>query len=173
MVTRYGVYVDGDMICRAYVDIEWNKGFDKDAKRDYVKQLHQGLRESFGEARIEEVTTASDTIGRRLSPYYIGDMENDWHAAKQGDWIKFDNQTWPVSMRRIAYAQMYCMRAKSLINIIRDVDVFTDIFCNPLKDGLTQAEPCAILKLLDVQGNMDIIADQFKFTAWYSKHVRR
>lgn len=153
-------------------------GFDRDAKNVYVTELHQELSRVLPHKYIEEVTTASLTeYGKALSPINITfsggeSLEDVWkEISHKDDFIFYDKFRWPQSVRRLAFVHYYCRYAQNVLPLIRLIDVFTDVFYNPTKDGGTQAEPCAILKLLDQQNNLAIIDNLHEFVQWYEKYV--
>lgn len=174
MVTRCGFEdVNGDIV-EHDVEIEWNKGFDREAKRCYIEELHSKL----GDKMKLEVTSASQNIGKKLSPFYIysengTNLEDLWKLSNHTDVLQYYNYVWPQSMRHIGYSHFYCIHATQLLYIIREADIFTDVFYKPTDNGLTQARGCAILKSLDRTHDLDILKDQIAFTVWYTNHVRR
>lgn len=178
MVPRCGYYLRDGKVAREVVQIDWSLGFDREAKNIYVTELHQELSKMFPRMYIEEVTTASLTeYGRALSPInikFIGgeSLEDVWGEISHKDgFILYDQFRWPQSVRHLAFAHYYCRYAQSVLPLIRLIDVFTDVFYNPTKEGGTQAEPCAILKLLDQQDNLAIIDNLHEFVQWYVKYV--
>lgn len=178
MVPRCGYYLRDDKVARKVVYIDWSLGFDRDAKNVYVAELHQELSRVLPHKYIEEVTTASLTeYGKALSPINITfsggeSLEDVWkEISHKDDFIFYDKFRWPQSVRRLAFVHYYCRYAQNVLPLIRLIDVFTDVFYNPTKDGGTQAEPCAILKLLDQQNNLAIIDNLHEFVQWYEKYV--
>lgn len=178
MVPRCGYYLHDGKVAREVVQIDWSLGFDREAKNIYVAELHRELSKVFPHMYIEEVTTASLTMyGRALSPINIKfnsgeSLEDVWKEVSHKDgFILYDQFRWPQSARRMAFVHYYCRYAQSVLPLLRLIDVFTDVFYNPTKDSGTQAEPCAILKLLDQQDNLAIIDNLHEFVQWYVKYV--
>lgn len=168
----FGV-VDGNIV-QYDVEIAWDKGFDREAKKHYIEELHSKL----GDGVKLEVTSASQNDGRKLSPFYIYaengmNLEDFWKEANKPDYIQYYSYTWPQSMRQICFQHYYCIHATHLIDIIRKADIFTDVFYKPVENGLTQAKGCAILKALDSTNDFNILKDPVDFTVWYMYHVRR
>lgn len=181
MVDRAGYFVDGDTVTRSLVKIGWSLGWDREAKIIYTAELHKALSTSIRDAgKMLEVTTACvSDYGKACSPFYIETphdmmMEDFFPSCDEGELIKYDGFVWPSQMREMAFTHMYCKYGQHLLPILREFDVFTDIFYNPTKDGaLTQALPCAMLKLMDQRGELDCVNSTAKFIYWCRDHIRR
>lgn len=140
MVDRSGFYIDGDKLCRIDVKIDWNLGFDKLAKEAYVA----------------EVTSASTSeYTRMLSPIFI--------EYKGGKSINKDYMALRLGVdKSFVFPHFYCANAVHMLPLIR----LLDVFYNPTKPGGTQAEACAILKLLDKENNLNILSNPPLFQKW-------
>lgn len=179
MVPRCGYYVEDDQVRRITKKIEWDLGFTKDAKHIYIQRLENAIHEDFPKANVLEVTSASmHAYGRALSPIFIEfdngeSMEDAWTRLKQnGERVNYDGCVWPLPAPPVAFVHYYCKYARHMIPLIRLVDVFTDVFYNPTKPGGTQAEACAVLKLLDEQDAMKKIDSLKEFLEWYDMYVK-
>lgn len=144
-------------------------GFDKEAKQAYVAALHLGLHEILPDKRAVEVTTASpDEFGRMLSPYFIQigsvSLEDMWPTAKVNGYADF---YWGDSTNGIAYDHFYAYYASHLLPLIRCIDIFTDVFYNPVKACNTQARACAVLKLLAEENKLELLHDKPGYISWY------
>lgn len=176
MVPRCGFYICDNKIKRLVVKIDWNLGFDKSAKHVYVANLYKEFMDKLGDVVPLDVTTASiQEAGRMLSPFniYVGDksLEDMWAEAKQGAVVRYGRYEWPIELKREAFAHFYCTYAKDCIPAIKVADVFTDVFYNPTKDGMTQAEPCAMLKMMEQQGELGVLDSVRGYLEWFKTHV--
>lgn len=144
MVDRSGFYIDGDKLCRIDVKIDWNLGFDKLAK------LITALRKVCPGMDIAEVTSAStNEYTRMLSPIFI-----EYKGGKSvEDYYQSINKDYMALHKSFVFPHFYCANAVHMLPLIRLFDVFN----NPTKPGGTQAEACAILKLLDKENNLNIL----------------
>lgn len=155
MADRSGFYINGDKICRVDVKIDWNLGFDKLAKEAYVAELITELSKVCPGMDIAEVTSASpNEHTRMLSPIFIeyrgGTSMEDYIALRLGIDKSF------------VFPHFYCSNAVHMLPLIR----LFDVFYNPTKPGGTQAEACAILKLLDKENNLNILSNPPLFQKW-------
>lgn len=177
MVTRSGWCVKDNHVQRIDVKIAWDLGFTRDAKHAYVGRLYRELKNKLGEdcGIIEEVTSACpDEYGKQLSPLFIKlpdgrVLEDLWQEyAKHKDSFWF----YPKNLKHVGEMHMYCYHAQPLLPLIRVISVFTDVFYNPEKFGSTQAEGCAVLKLLDQQNKLALLYSANEFMGWYFKYGR-
>lgn len=177
MVPRTAYYINDGKVDRHVEYIEWNLGFTREAKNYYVLNLLLKVSERFPGKHIAEVTSASvEWYSRALSPIYVKGVgyksaEDEWKAISRGDVIEFDGIKYIRELYHPAYIHFYCRRAKDLLPTISKIDMFTDVFYNPDKLGLTQAEACACLKLMNNQGNLDVLDTLVKFLKWYGENV--
>lgn len=179
MVPRCGYYVQDNAVHRITCNIDWNLGFTKEAKHIYIRRLEEEIHKRMPGTQVLEVTSASEhEYGKALSPIFIKfdngeSMEDAWGRLKaNGVHVNYDGYQWPLPAPSVAFVHYYCYYAEHMIPIIRLVDVFTDVFYNPSKEGGTQAEACAILKLLDQQGNLGKIERLKDFLEWYDEYVK-
>lgn len=151
MVARSGFYIDGDKLCRVDVKIDWNLGFDKLAKEAYVAEL---------------ITALSKVCPGMLSPIFIeykgGKSMEDYYQSINKDYMALRLGV----DKSFVFPHFYCANAVHMLPLIRLFDIFTDVFYNPTKPGGTQAEACAILKLLDKENNLNILSNPPLFQKW-------
>lgn len=178
MVKRCGFYVAEGKVNRADVEIAWDLGWTKDAKHFYVKRLHDALYEIFPGQQIIEVTSASQSYGKALSPLFVrmrnGVILEDYIQTiiqDSSQVIEYDNFIWPKSARNFAFMHLYCLHAQYLINRIRATDVFTDVFYNPEKTSGTQALVCAMMKLMDVNKEFCVLGSVVDFVNWCGENI--
>lgn len=163
MVTRSVFYVEGNKIYRQDILIEWDLGFDKEAKHEYIKRIQQAasgnLRHSV------DVTTASpDYTARSLSPFFVkdGDMniEDVWALNKQQQ---------PQIVRIPGAFDFIYLNAipEALKEYVYEQTGFIDVFFNPDKAYNTQAKSLAILQLLNETGNLCKLENLGEFVEWY------
>lgn len=151
------------------VSIPWDLGFDKKAKHAYVAALHIGLNKKMPDKMISEVTTACpDEFGRMLSPYNIivngVSLEDMWKTAKVNGYSDF---YWGSGNPSVGFDHFYAYYALYLLPLIRRIDIFTDIFYNPMKAHNTQARACAVLKLLAEENKLKLLQDKSEYVRWY------
>lgn len=178
MVPRCGYYIDEGKVKQLVVDIEWNLGFDKVAKQQYVKDLHEEVVKLFADKKPLEVTTAAEPPGKWLSPIYIKfdggkSMEDIWaeYTKLYPEILVYDQFVWRKPLDARAFTHYYCYYADVRLSTIRKYDVFTDVFYNPTKPGGTQALGCACLKLMDLQKSLDVRNSIKTFCEWYESYV--
>lgn len=53
---------------------------------------------------------------------------------------------------------------------LSEYGMFTDVFYNPEKGIITQAEACAILKCMYERNELDILDGDLEFVTWYREH---
>lgn len=178
MVLRRGYYVLNNYMTYTDVQIAWDLGFTREAKLIYVQRLHDALTGKLGKRLYLEVTSASNMeIGRQLSPLFAHfqsglNFEDAFSKIRYDDVYHFEHFTYPLYMKHEAFLHFYCYYGRYLLPAVRLFEVFTDVFYNPSKEGWTQAEACALLKLLDMQGNLDVLEDLPKFLGWYNTSRR-
>lgn len=172
MVARSGFYIEDGNIRRCDVDIEWNLGFDRRAKEAYVAELIVELGKKLPGLAVAEVTSASpNEYTRMLSPIFIEykngkSMEDTYHDINK----HYMAHRLGISVE-LLFLHFYCSNATHMLPMIRLFDVFADVFYNPTKPGGTQAEACAVLKLLDAENKLTILSDPPLFERWCMGHM--
>lgn len=175
MTPRCGYYIEDDRVKEMTVQIAWDKGFGRDAKYLYIADLHRALSEQLNGNMLEVTTASPFTFGRALSPFYLKydettSLEDYWGNMGK---IEYYGYTLPQGLRKEAFIHCYCIAALLEIDTIRKVDVFTDIFHNPDKKLVTQAEACAVLKLMDKRNELECLHSIASFLTWMKEHGRR
>ena len=171
---RCGFYVEDGRVKWKTVYITWDAGFDKEAKHYYIQQLHDKLSD-FKDVPMLEVTSAAPTaLGRSFSPYYARienmSMEDYWHKCKLPNDIVYKYFDWPISMKFHAFTHFYCYYMRDRAKELSKYGMFTDVFYNPEKEIITQAEACAILKCMYERNELDILDGDLEFVTWYREH---
>lgn len=164
MVSRCGYYVSKDKIIQRNVSIEWDLGFDKKAKHEYIKRICLALGEDVGLAC--DVTTASPIYEtRRLSPVFISMRNSELTVEDYYQQIIKPKCGYIPGLMELAYAGSL---TSGLIKTIQKYDCFIDVFHNPEKrNGCTQALACAIVKWAINNDRGDIFSTQDGFIKWY------
>lgn len=162
MVKRCGFFLQDGVLMRKDVMIEWDLGFDREAKLQYIDRLHSALGEEL--SPIVEVTTASNTyVGRCLSPFYTKikgvSVEDLWPAVKE----KANGVVIP-GMYEFVYLQSLTDEQQSYV---LQRKCFTDVFFNPDKAYSTQAKALVVYQLLCLQEKKGILGSLVEFTRWY------
>lgn len=148
MVQRMIFGFDGNGIVEFPVEINWDLGFDKAAKLEYINRVCDAAYCRYGLDEVLDVTTANSSIenGRILSPHilkcYGGNMSVDAYFSEHGK-----NTLSPV-MQKVAFAYYYmfsvCHNAEAYILFDR-YNYFFDVFWK-IGGGDTQAYTCVLLK---------------------------
>lgn len=162
MVKRCGFFIQDGALMRKDVIIEWDLGFDKEAKLQYIDRLHTALGEEL--SPIVEVTTASNTyLGRCLSPFYTKikgvSVEELWPVIK-----KKSEGVFISGMYEFVYLQSLTNEQQSYV---LQRKCFTDVFFNPDKACNTQAKALVVYQLLCLQKKKEILGSLMEFTKWY------
>lgn len=178
MVPRCGYYIDNGIVRKVTANIEWNLGFDRVAKQQYVKDLHEEISKLLPGLKAVEVTSAAEPPGKWLSPIYIKfdggkSMEDIWgeYTKLYPEFLVYDQFVWRKPLDGRAFLHYYCYYADVRLPTMRQYDVFTDVFYNPTKPGGTQAIGCACLKLMDLQKNLSVRNSIKTFCEWYESYV--
>ena len=163
MVNRCGFYTDGvNVICKTCA-IEWDKGFDRQAKRTYIMSIKAELPKELHP--MEDVTSASaSAIGRYMSPIFIGVEDKHGKVWSLEDLCKEN-----VALRNPGFFDFVYINALSdeQKRFIQTTNCFIDVFHNPDKGRNTQASACAYYKLLNWQRKEHLLKDLDAFLEWY------
>ena len=157
MVNRCVYGFEGESIVQYVVNISWELGFTKEAKREYVKRIISQLP-----VKAVDVTTASpDPKYRALSPYYIVAngviLEDFFHTIDTGD------NKWVYPFIYFNWLSDYLKES------IESADYFLDVFHNPDNKGnVTQAYWCSLYKALVHMNKKEMLEDADKFAEWYN-----
>lgn len=159
MATRCGYYTDGFNLRRIVLDIDWNLGFDREAKLSYIKDMKEKLSSHF--VSIEDVTTASpNNMSKSLSPHCmyttdgkpLSDLYNDYGVPGVFDFLYMNTLT----TEQVIY--------------IMSIDCFIDVFHDPSKGAETQAKTLALFKMLCLQGKQHLLNNIDAFINWYNEY---
>ena len=161
MVKRCGFYTDGaNVICKECA-IEWNMGFDKAAKHNYIMQIKAELPRELNP--MIDVTSASDSIaGKALSPIFI---ECGSTGMSIEDYLKKHPECAKPGFFDFIYINCLSDDQK---NTIFTTYCFIDVFHKPEKGRNTQASACAYYKLLQWQEKEFLLTDLDLFLDWYN-----
>lgn len=170
MVRRSGYRVTGDnQVTQYVVDIDWDLGFDREAKHIYIQRIADGLR-AYGITDTLDVTSASSVhVGKMLSPLFID-------VPSLGCSLEDALQSIPNCFTIPGLPDWYYCRALSDLNkaTILKHDCISDVFHNPNKGyGNTQALSCVCYKLLHNTGRLNLLEDRDKFINWFQTGVEK
>ena len=159
MVTRCGFYVKDNRIFQRNVYIDWNDGFDTEAKRKYIRRIQEALGPDVG--KIADVTTASpDFDTRALSPFFIKDEESGLNLESL--YKKMEDPD-DYLIHYIYITHLDDKRKKTIMQY----DCYSDVFHNPEKRALgTQAFSIAIYRLMVEQSKENVLKSLKAFTEW-------
>lgn len=167
VVKRSGFFLKDGCIARRDVVIEWNLGFEREAKKEYVRRLHLALGSELHP--IIDVTTASnDYLGRGLSPFYtkIGDenVETLWASTKE----QFRGRFIPGLFD---YVYLHSLTDEQKQYVLQR-KCFTDVFFNPDKACNTQAKSLVVYQLLVYQEKLELLDNLQEFVKWSEKNEK-
>lgn len=170
MVPRCGYFADNGRLVRKTVWIDWSKGFDKDAKRDYCFELIDKLSDL---GPVAEVTSASPFWETRsLSPLFVKMLGTDKSVE---DYLRELNDSKPCNIFEIkGLTDLILLQnlSEKELRIINKYKVFADVFANPNKGfGNSQACSYAIYKVLEQQGRLSLLQDNPAFMNWYNNEL--
>lgn len=168
MVKRCGFYTQDNKLCRKDVFIDWDLGFDKDAKHSYIESIRRELGEDL--YPIVDVTTASnDSVARKLSPFFVLvdgiSVEDMWAEIKESN----------LSICKVSgmFDFLYLNAlSESQKDYVMSQKCFIDVFHNPDKAFNTQAKSLAVLQLLIMQNKEGLLDDCKLFIDWYKENCK-
>lgn len=159
MAKRGGFYTDGVNIIFQTVDIDWDLGFDKEAKQKYIERIIEALGERF--LPCADVTSASsDPIAQSLSPLFIR------YGNSTLESLYMSNRELMVP----GVCDFFYANALSDVQkeFIRNTNCFIDVFYKPENGRNTQACNIAVFKLLQYQKKEHLLEDLDAFLLWYN-----
>lgn len=166
MVKRCGFLTMGANVVYKPVSIEWDLGFTREAKIEYIKRLHDELHEIYPNKRIAEVTSASNVYETRmLSPFYV----KAGNTTLEYLWQEYGSEYSKDEVKAV-FTHLYYMCIKDNLRVIHNYDIFTDVFHKVDGDGFTQAESCAVIKLLTETGQEHILKSADSLRSWLEKN---
>ena len=166
MVTRCGFFVEDGELYRKDVYIDWELGFDKAAKHEYIKRIQFALGPEL--SPCVDVTTASPVWeARGLSPHFLkaGDLsiEDAWAQLKVNN----------IKATRIpgAFDFLYLNAlSPEQLKYVMKQKCFIDVFHNPERAFNTQAKSLAVYQLLVGQDAVEILKNLSAFSEWYMSY---
>jgi len=170
MVKRCGFYISKGKLCRKDVLIDWDLGFDRDAKAEYIERIKRALGEDLMPS-IDVTTASTDAIAKRLSPYYViledgVSVEDAWKEIK----ITVPEVCKIPGMFDFIYLNGLNEWQR---DYVKRMECFIDVFHNPDKAFNTQAKALAVFKLLNVQGKQEYLEDCNAFVKWYKQNCMK
>lgn len=171
MVPRCAYYLNESYdVIRHIVLINWDLGFDREAKHQYIMRLTEALNKP--DMIIVDITTASYIYeARMLSPVFVK-LKNDPSITVE-DYLQqihlFNNPQFSedtrVKLSGYIYMTNLSDRNKS---VIAKYDGFFDVFGNPIKaPHNTQALFATLYKKLMLQHKEDILSDYDTYVDWF------
>lgn len=148
MVQRIIFGFDGDGIIELPVEINWDLGFDKAAKLEYINRVCDVAYGRYGLDEVLDVTTANSSVenGKILSPHILKCYGTDLSVSDYYDEHGKARLT-PI-MQKVAFAYYYmfsiCHSTEAYV-VFNRYNYFFDIFWKP-GNGDTQAYLCVLLK---------------------------
>lgn len=158
MVKRCGFYVRDNKLVRRDVMINWDLGFDKEAKHKYIERIQYAL----APLHSVDVTTASPIWkAQHLSPVFV--------ALEDGTKVE-DLYSVTKHQGAVEYYYLNALSDKQ-VDFVLSQECFIDVFHNPDKAFRTQAEALAILKLICSQGSQILKGTLLEFMEYYQNVV--
>lgn len=158
MVKRGCFYTDGTNIVFKTVEINWDLGFDKPAKQQYIRNIIKALPHEYTPA-IDVTSASYDPVGRSLSPIFLktedGTPVEDLYAVYPAPGV-------------IDWIYLTSLQQKHKGCIAHHMS-FIDVFHSPEKGRNTQAYTCALYRLLLLQDNLKVLRDVQEFVDWYDQ----
>lgn len=166
MVKRSGFYIEDGHICRKDVKIDWDLGFDKAAKWEYIDRIIKVLGDGLNPV-VDVTTAAYDNESRSLSPFFVKINGN----SVEVQWAELKAQNAGITNLPGAFDFLYlnALSEKQVAYVLKQ-KCFIDVFHNPDKAFNTQAKSLAVLQLLHSQDCMEYLHDLRVFTAWYVEY---
>ncbi len=171
MVPRCGYYAENGVLVRKTAWIEWNLGFDREAKHSYSLALIEALNDV---GPVCEITSASPFWETRsLSPLFVKMRDSDKTVE---DYLQELNESLGQVFTVKGLSDMIYLQnlSQENIKVINKFKCFADVFANPNKTGFGNSQACSlgVYKVLEQLGKLDIINDNQKFMHWYNYEMR-
>lgn len=172
MVPRCAYYLNEDNdIVRHVVLIDWDLGFDKEAKHQYIMRMIDAIDKP--NMLIMDITSASYIRETRmLSPIFVK-MKNDAEKSVE-DYIAESQIFNAVNISEASKIQLvgyiYLTNLSELnITTIKKYDGFFDVFNHPIRHPHNSQALFAILyKKLMLEHKLDVLSDYDKYVEWYN-----
>lgn len=172
MVPRCAYYLnENNDVVRHCVLIDWDLGFTKEAKHQYIMRLTDAL--NLSDKIIVDITSASYIYeARMLSPIFVKmlgseDISVEDFLHKHNVWGKESTLT---DEQKIALSGYVYLKNLSEENkrVIRKYDGFMDVFNNPITHAHnTQALFAALYKKIEIQKCEHILSSYEEYCRWY------
>lgn len=168
MVQRSGFYVADGRIIQRIVRIEWDLGFDRDAKHQYIDRVINALGTDI--APIADVTSASYVKEtQRLSPIFVRMPDGNQTVEDYLQVIK--NGVFPEIFQipgASDYVYLTALSEEDLKTALQ-YNCYVDVFHNPTKSyGNTQALSLAVMRLICETKQFNVLDLSINdFCKWY------
>lgn len=159
MVSRSGFFIRDNKIVQRIVQINWNEGFDKQAKHIYIKRIVSALGSDVG--KVADVTSASPVSETRvLSPLFI--RESSSGLSLEDIWEKIESP-----LPYLFHYLYLCSLSEENKETILSYDCYSDVFHNPEKElWNTQAFSVTLYRLLHDTNKEEVLKDYNSFSNW-------
>lgn len=167
MVSRCGFYVYGDVIVERIVKIDWDLGFDRDAKHKYIERIKSALGSYVG-TKADVTTASQDYKARRLSPIFLKCKDKDMSVEDCWQQVVKDKIPNASEVRGLFdYVYLYNFSDYE-IDVAMEYDCYIDVFHNPDRGfHNTQARSLAVLRLIIETGQEQVLESLEGFLQWY------
>ncbi len=169
MVPRCGYYSDNGVLVRKTVWIDWTKGFDRDAKHAYCRELIDKLSYI---GPVAEVTSASPLWETRcLSPIFVKMFNSDLTVE---EYLQETQKrcTQLFEIKGLADLILLQNLGQKELRTIHKYKVYADVFGNPNKGfGNSQACSYGIYRVLEDLNKLDLLKDNPAFMNWYNNEM--
>lgn len=170
MVPRCGYFAKDGVLVRRTVWINWNIGFDKEAKHRYAYALIEALEE---DGPVAEVTSGSPIYETRsLSPLFVKMKSNPHMSVEEYLQMRKEMHKSLFSVQGVTDLVYLQNIGKKEIDTLHKYNCYCDIFANPNKGfGNSQACSLAIYRVLEQLNKLYIISDDQEFMHWYRNEM--
>lgn len=165
MVPRCGYYAENGVLIRKTVWIEWNRGFDKEAKRAYGFDMIEALKDL---GPVAEVTTGSPFYETRsLSPFFVKSKARQ-DLSVEDYWAMLKTVHKNISQIDGLFDMVYLQSlTPKHLDVVKKYRCYCDMFDNPSKSfGKSQACSLAIYKVLEQLDLLHLLRDNTAFMDW-------
>lgn len=159
MTQRSGFYTDGTNVIQRVCTIEWDLGFDKEAKRTYIERIKEALP-SMLNPMIDITSASPNAFHRSLSPIFI-----EYGGSSIEDFIKLNPQVMVPGVIDFFYISSL---SPAQMKLIKETNCFIDVFHKPSNGRSTQAAWCVYAKLLMLKNKEHLLTNLEEFLAWYN-----
>lgn len=161
-VKRSGFYIENKELCRKDVWIEWNMDTPKEDLYIYIGRIKEALGFELNPI-VDTTAYSTNYLGKKLNPYW-NKIDNEPCIKVYEDFkSKCDAEGLVPGVFEYLY---YLALDDSSLRFIQSMKCFTNIFYNPDKSDVCEAQSCALLKLLILQNKLDYIRDIDNLIYW-------